>query len=306
VQFDKDPEFMDHFVVEGTDKRAIIKWLRPSMREALLEFPDAWLRIQGRVMTLTLYGEADAEQLDELVGAADALFAERGAGGGPTLFGDEDAPKKKKRPKARPEISEELAPMSARLSAGVLDAALYAVAIALLIGVLALREGGWATVSVTSLLGPPPADPLDGAWQGGWTTKGFGALVAAECLLVGLFVYQTYLAARRGESIGKRLFGARVIGQGGEPVSFGRAVLLRTWLIAAIPLAVGAVLTRPFDTRIYLMGLFEARIALIALGAVLLDLAPLFMGAGRRALHDYIARTRVVAAPKGLSRFLES
>jgi uncharacterized RDD family membrane protein YckC len=159
-------------------------------------------------------------------------------------------------------------------------------------------------VSVTSILGPPPADPLDGAWQGGWTTKGFGALVAAECLLVGLFAYQTYLAARRGESIGKRLFGARIIGQGGERLSFWRAVLLRTWLIAAIPLAVGAVLTQPFDMMAYLKGLFEGRIVLVALGAVLLDLAPLFVGSGRRALHDHIARTQVVAAPKGLSRFL--
>lgn len=212
------------------------------------------------------------------------------------MFGDDDPPKAKPRKAPSQKPDSELAPLKARLSAGAVDAVLYAIALAILIGVLALREGGWSTISVSWLLGPGPSDPLDGAWQGGWTTKGFGALVAAECLLVGLWVYQTYLASKSGESIGKRLFGARVLRVDGERISFWRGVLFRTWLVAAVPLAVAAVLTRPFDARAYLIGLFEARIALVALAAVVVDVAPLFVGQGRRALHDHIAGTRVVTA----------
>lgn len=302
IQFDKDPDFMDHYVVEGTESRAIHKWLRRSMREALVEFPDVWLRTEGRLMSLTLYGEADAERLDELVATADALFAERGARGGPSLFGDEEAPKAKRK-RVAPSTTPSKAPLGPRLAAGALDFVLYGVAIAILIGVLALRDGGWAMVSLEAILGPGPTDPLDGPWQGGWTTKGFGALVAAECLLVGLFVYQTYLAARQGDSIGKRIFGAKVVTAGSSPISFWRGVLLRTWLIGAIPLLVAAVLTRPFDTRAYLMNLFDLPVALVALAAVVLDLLPLLLGAERLALHDRIAGTRVVTAPKGLARF---
>jgi hypothetical protein len=126
VQFKKDAEFMEAFIVDravdgpegitpGTEAgdKAIRKWLSPPLRAALVELPDAWLRVQGKLMAITLYGTVEAERIDDLITAADVLFAEYGAGGGPSLFGDEgddapaegeqDAPRKgdKKKPSAQ-------------------------------------------------------------------------------------------------------------------------------------------------------------------------------------------------------------
>jgi hypothetical protein len=90
VQFKKDPEFMELFLVEGADAKAIGKWLTRSMRDALREYPDLWLRVRGRVMAVTLYGQADAEQIDDLMVIADEIFAEVGAEGAPSLLGADD------------------------------------------------------------------------------------------------------------------------------------------------------------------------------------------------------------------------
>jgi len=111
VQFKKDPEFMEAFIVdrfldgsdaevavpnEATDK-VVRKWLSPPVRAALMDLPDLWLRVEGKTMALTLYGRVDADRLHDLVTAADVIFAEYGAEGGPSLLGDdeeeaEDAP----------------------------------------------------------------------------------------------------------------------------------------------------------------------------------------------------------------------
>lgn len=104
VQFKKDAEFMEAFIVdrgvEGSDAapvpaneavdKAVRKWLSPTVRAALLEVPDLWLRVEGKSMALTLYGPVDADRMIDLVTAADVIFAEYGAEGGPSLFGDDD------------------------------------------------------------------------------------------------------------------------------------------------------------------------------------------------------------------------
>lgn len=102
VQFKKDPDFMDQFQVERShepgfvaigseaEDKAIRKWLSPPLREALMDLPDAWLRVEGKTMALTLYGPTDTDKLNDLVTAADVVFAEYGAEGGPSLFGDDD------------------------------------------------------------------------------------------------------------------------------------------------------------------------------------------------------------------------
>jgi hypothetical protein len=105
VEFKKDPDFMALFLVERSleesaplaatgeaNDKAIRKWLSPPLREALLDFPDGWLRVDGKAKTMafTLYGPADAERMKELVVAADVVFAEYGAGGGPSLLGEEE------------------------------------------------------------------------------------------------------------------------------------------------------------------------------------------------------------------------
>jgi len=102
VQFKKDPEFMDLFLVEpGVEgdplsvrsfaaEKKIRAWLSRPIREALRDLPDAWLRVQGKTMALTLYGSVDVDQLYALVNTADLLFAEYGADGGPSLLGEID------------------------------------------------------------------------------------------------------------------------------------------------------------------------------------------------------------------------
>lgn len=90
VQFKKDPEFMDLFLVEGSDSKAIVKWLNRTMRDALCEFPDLWLCVEGRTMTLTLYGKTEVDSLIDLVAAADDIFAEVGAEGAPALLAEDE------------------------------------------------------------------------------------------------------------------------------------------------------------------------------------------------------------------------
>lgn len=102
VQFKKDPAFMEQFQVERSHEaglalvgseaadKIIRKWLSPPLREALMDLPDAWLRVEGKTMALTLYGPTDADKLSDLVTAADIVFAEYGAEGGPSLLGDDE------------------------------------------------------------------------------------------------------------------------------------------------------------------------------------------------------------------------
>lgn len=89
VQFKKDPEFMELFLVEGPDAKAIGKWLPRSLRDALREFPDAWLYVQDRAAALVAYGPVDADRMEALVAAANAIFALHGGEGAPSLLPDE-------------------------------------------------------------------------------------------------------------------------------------------------------------------------------------------------------------------------
>ena len=79
IMFKKDPEFSLLYLVEGEDAKAIKVWLSPPVREELCDKPDLWLRTRGRVMALTQYGPPDADRMDELLAAADVIFAEYGA-----------------------------------------------------------------------------------------------------------------------------------------------------------------------------------------------------------------------------------
>ncbi len=79
---------MEQFLVEGPDAKAIGRWLSKPIRDALLDFPDAWLFVQDRAMALAVYGPVDADRMEELVIAADAIFAEHGNEGAPSLLFD--------------------------------------------------------------------------------------------------------------------------------------------------------------------------------------------------------------------------
>lgn len=115
VQFKKDPELMENFLVEGPDPKAIGRWLSPEIRRALCALPTAWLNVEGTVMTVSVFGYLEADQLDRVVELADAIFAEHGAEGGPSLYpGDDEAeadaapepaPKAAPKPAAKTQVS---------------------------------------------------------------------------------------------------------------------------------------------------------------------------------------------------------
>ena len=138
----------------------------------------------------------------------------------------------------------QLAARGARLGAAALD---ILIAIACLIP-------GIAVMSVS--------DSDDGKVFG-------GVLIAAGFL--GLLVIQTLLLVRRGQSLGKRALGIRIVKVSDESVpGFAKVVLLRMWLpglIAGIPY-VGVVLS-------------------------LVDSLFIFRD-DRRCLHDLIAETKVI------------
>jgi uncharacterized RDD family membrane protein YckC len=304
VVFKGDEIFREAFEVSGADSAAIIKWLTPELREALLELPEVWLRVERDVMALTLYGCPDADAIDELVGAADAVFAERGASS-ESLYGPEPAAAKKpaktdaevvsKRGyRGKPEEAREkpaaIASAKLRLEAAAVDLGLYLVASALVAAML----GAFASFHPAVFFSSPDLT-VDEPWMGGWTTKGFGAFTAAECLLIGLFSWQSYLGAR-GRSIGKLLFGARVVQLDGSAVDFQRGVVRRTWLLAALPLLSAAVRARPFSARSFFLAIPHWTTAVAALLVLAVAVASALRDPERRGVHDRIAGTKVVDA----------
>ncbi|HHH11315.1 MAG TPA: hypothetical protein ENK23_04490 [Sorangium sp.] len=183
------------------------------------------------------------------------------------------------------------APASLRLRSAAIDVGLYLVALA----AIALVVGKLSAFHPAALFNSPDA-VVDQPWQGGWTTKGVGALVAAESLLVGLVALQAYLTATRGRSIGKWLLGAKVVDRDGNAPNFVRGVLLRQWLWAAVPLVVAAVRAKPFSARTFFEQIPTAAVMAVAAAMVVLAVASSVAG-GTRGLHDRIAQTHVVTAP---------
>jgi len=86
-----------------------------------------------------------------------------------------------------------------------------------------------------------------------------------------LYVYQWYLVATSGQTLGKRWLGIKVVKTGGSPVDFACAVVARVW----VPTLIGFTPVGP------LFGLTDA----------------LFIFRDdRRCLHDLLAGTKVIAA----------
>jgi len=117
---------------------------------------------------------------------------------------------------------------------------------------------------------------LKGEWPDdfdvGRVAGGF-AMLAVGLLVV--FVVQTWLLTTRGQTIGKRMLGIRIVRyRDGSPAGFVHAVLLRSWLINLIGLVPTVGNYFPF-----------------------LDLGFIF-GPERRCLHDLIADTKVVVAAR--------
>jgi uncharacterized RDD family membrane protein YckC len=303
VRFESDPEFMEAFMVEGLNAKAIGKWLKPELREALQELSEVWLRVDDTTMALTLYGSPDADKLDELLATADALFAERGAGRSESLFG-EGPPKSAKEPKGRGYLDkprlrempvatkkvEETVALRPRITALVIDIGLYVVGLY----ALALVMGKFAWFHPAVLFNSPDLEVTE-QWQGGWTTKGMGAFIAVEAFLLGIFALQTHLASAHGQSIGKRLVGLRIVTEDGAAPGFWRAVVRRQWLLALVPLAVAAFQARPFSSQTFFAALPRLTTAAAAVAALAGAIASVVMSKDGRGIHDRLAGTRLIA-----------
>jgi uncharacterized RDD family membrane protein YckC len=86
-----------------------------------------------------------------------------------------------------------------------------------------------------------------------------------------LYLYQSYLIARSGQSLGKRWSQVRIVRQDGSPAGFVHGVLLRAWLFVAL----GAV---PY----------------LGKGLGIADSCLIFRR-DQRCLHDLVAGTIVIA-----------
>ncbi len=95
-----------------------------------------------------------------------------------------------------------------------------------------------------------------------------GFVVAGLCAL-GVEIWQWWLISSRGQSIGKRAMGIRIIRISGQPVDFVHGVVLREW----VPMLINSF-----------VGVFS-----------LIDILFIFRD-DRRCLHDLMAQTRVIRA----------
>ncbi|MCC6522360.1 MAG: RDD family protein [Polyangiaceae bacterium] len=301
--FQDDPDFADRYFVEDFDRRqdreAIEAWLTPELREALCDLPGVWLQSSGKALAVTLYGDADASRLDELVGVADAFAAEHGAGEDALFPEEPPTPDKAQQAAPRP------ADPKSRILAAVIDYGLYAVAAAFVAATIYLgSDVKDRSTAFDNILGAPPADDGTGPWNGGWTPGGFGWFVLSELILVGLYVAQAYLASSRGKSIGKQLVGVRVERLRGGKQGFVRGVLLRSWLFWLLPIGGAAAFFayRASGGMPQLKQLWPAisgqpLILIIAAVVVLADALSGLVRADGRCLHDLLAGTRVVFEP---------
>jgi uncharacterized RDD family membrane protein YckC len=178
-----------------------------------------------------------------------------------------------------------------RLRAAGIDVGLYLVGVLLLAMVL----GAVAAFHPAALFNSPDLDAAE-AWQGGWTTKGVGALVAVEAYLLGLLTWQAHLGSKHGSSIGKLLAGAKVARIDGKKPSFVRMVFLRQWLWAILPLGVAASMARPFSARTLFEHVPTWPTAAAALAAVAVAVGSAVALGGSQGVHDRIAGTHVVVA----------
>ena len=176
----------------------------------------------------------------------------------PELSGDEPGPAARA---MRDDHGPELAGRAARLGATLVD---------MVAGFICILPGGLMLGSdllLRLLKGEWPDDFDVGRVAGGFAMLAVGLLV--------VFVVQTWLLTTRGQTIGKRMLGIRIVRyRDGSPAGFVHAVLLRSWLINLIGLVPTVGNYFPF-----------------------LDLGFIF-GPERRCLHDLIADTKVVVAAR--------
>ncbi len=101
----------------------------------------------------------------------------------------------------------------------------------------------------------------------------FGLLGVMGLMVFAFVIYQWYLIATTGQSLGKRWLGIQIVRVDGTPLNFVNGVIMRSWVTSAL-------------SNIPFLG-----------GFISLVDALMIFGEERRCLHDQIAGTRVVVAP---------
>lgn len=168
-----------------------------------------------------------------------------------------------------------LAPRTVRLAAVCVDT-LVMVPVLL---VWALAAGSSLGLSFGAFAGWAQQRP----WlsQAGTVLAGTVAWVvfAAASVVVGcLVLYQWSLLSTRGQTIGKRLLGIRIVDLEGKPAGFVSALLLRSWVF--------------YGVVSFVVSISSVVIPLAGFFVWMLDYLPL-LGEDRRCVHDYLAGTQV-------------
>ncbi len=169
-----------------------------------------------------------------------------------------------------------LAPRTVRLFAELVDLVLLVP----LIFICAISAGAslgfsLGVLSKFSQQRAPVLDKLMAALVG---TVSWVVLAASGLAILCLTLYQWYLLGTRGQTLGKMLFGIRIVDSSGKPAGFFQALFVRRWLYWAL-LSVT-------------MGLVNMVLPVIGALLYFVDFLPLF-GDERRCLHDSLAGTDV-------------
>jgi uncharacterized RDD family membrane protein YckC len=115
-----------------------------------------------------------------------------------------------------------------------------------------------------------------GAFREGSTSAIFRTFVSGGLGLIsgvawlGLIVFQAYLIATTGQSIGKRLFKIKIVKVDGAPVNFVSGVLVRNWLMMILQQVPGVNLVLPLTDALFIFR------------------------RDRRCIHDLLAGTKVI------------
>jgi uncharacterized RDD family membrane protein YckC len=152
----------------------------------------------------------------------------------------------------------ELADRGTRLGAVLIDGLLMAAA-ALPAGVLAIFLGVFSS---------------NAFGRGDAELAMYGALGLMGLMVLAFQIYQWYLIATTGQSLGKRWLGVQIVRVDGTPLGFVHGVILRSWVMGAI-----------------------GNIPLVGGIASIVNILMIF-GDERRCLHDHLAGTRVIVAPR--------
>jgi uncharacterized RDD family membrane protein YckC len=112
------------------------------------------------------------------------------------------------------------------------------------------------------------------------------AVALAVIASLALSIYQWYLTATTGQTLGKRWSHVRIVRVDGSPVGFVDGVVLREWVMSIILAVAGLVLSW--------MPVFGPG---ASLAVSLVDYVPIF-ALDRRCLHDHLAGTKVIAVAR--------